>query len=88
MASDAVLASTHAVKRWRQRSRHPERDPETVWHESQRVERTTFDADEVRYHGGADVLLLRSGSAIVTVIHASTLSDYNYRQVQRVREGG
>jgi hypothetical protein len=67
--SDWVTISDHAAERWLQRSDLAGRiGPRCGWLTAQRINDHELDADEVRYHDEAEVLLLAKESTLVTVL--------------------
>jgi len=87
--SDISLNITsHALKRWNERSDVPKIYPGSAWNEAATVVGTDLDADEVRYHSLTGTLLLRKDTSLVTVIDVETTSRQTRTAIDRFRAGG
>jgi len=65
--ADHPTPTGHAADRWNERT-DADVDLETAWGESQRIRAAERHCgDEVRYHHGQDVALVRQGCIIATV---------------------
>lgn len=67
MSAEPVVAG-HARKRWLDRSSAPSLEPAVLWERGARIPAEEFDADEARYLPTADVVVIRRGASLSTVL--------------------
>lgn len=72
MTVEWIIVTTHAAVRWHERTESPGVGPVVAWNESERREVSDLHGDEIRFHRGLEVLLVRQGNVLATVIDAST----------------
>lgn len=67
MSADSVV-SGHLRERWLERSSAPSLEPAVLWERGVRVPAQEFNADEARYIATADVVVIRRGASLATVL--------------------
>jgi len=83
----SLYITSHALKRWNERSEVPRIYPGTAWKEGTAVVGTEFEADEVRYHSLTGTLLLRKDRSLITVIDVETTSRQTRAAIDRQAGG-
>lgn len=77
--SAAPVVSGHLRERWLDRSSAPSLEPAVLWERGARVPADEFNADEARYIATADVVVIRRGASLSTVLEpelAEPLANY------------
>lgn len=77
--SATPIVSGHARERWLKRSSAPSLEPAVLWERGTRVPADEFSADEARYIPTADVVVIRRGGSLSTVLEpdlAEPLANY------------
>lgn len=81
---DWINLSTHAVKRWHERTDSPGVGPRYAWDEAKKVENVPgVYGDEFRYHSATGTIMIRKGNTLATVIRTIPGS----RRVKQIQKG-
>lgn len=78
---DWICVTDHAAERWHERTESPGIGPIVAWNESERRDISELSGDEIRYHRATETLLVRKGTALVTVIDVNTARPNLQREI-------
>jgi hypothetical protein len=84
--SAEIVVSGHLRERWLDRSSAPSLEPAVLWERGVRIPAEEFNADEARYLLTADVVVIRRGASLSTVLEpdlAEPLARYAVDQKER-----
>ncbi|MDS0258530.1 hypothetical protein NDI56_03780 [Haloarcula sp. S1CR25-12] len=80
---DLPPVTTHAVRRWAERTPEDSTVLELAWMHAQRVDAgAPFQGGEVRYHRASQTLLVEHGNVIATVYAVGELESEEYHAVK------
>jgi len=82
---ESIRVSSHALKRWNERSSVPSIYPAAAWNDAYPILGTDFHADEVRHHESSGTVLLRKGRTLVTVIDVDSTTPQTRAAINRIR---